>query len=210
MLGLDRRELVRLKNLDTPAKVQEYLDSIPFNTEVGGETCMSPMRVLRERKAHCVEGAMLACAAFLIAGRKPLVLNLKVLKSDDDHVIALFKENGYWGAVSKTNHAVLRYRDPIYKSVRELAMSYFHEYFLIADGKKTMLGYSRPINMNRFGTRWIAEKHDLWNIAEYVYDSSYFAVVPEKNRKFLRKATPLERKAASIPASNSQGKVVNS
>lgn len=199
MFGLTKEELHVLEKLNTPVKVQEYLDSIPSNKEHGGETCMSPRRVLRERKAHCIEGALLACTAFKLAGRKPLILNLKVSRDDDDHIVTLFKENGYWGAVSKTNHAVLRYRDPVYRTVRELAMSYFHEYFLTDGGKKTMLGYSRPINLNRFGTKWITEDRDLWDIAEYIYDSYHHPAVPEKNKKLLRNASALEQKAASIP-----------
>lgn len=199
MFGFTKKELSALGRLNTPAKVQEFLDSIPCNKETDGETCMSPRRVLRERRAHCIEGAMLACAAFVIAGRKPLILNLKVSKDDDDHVVALFKENGYWGAVSKTNHSVLRYRDPVYRSVRELAMTYFHEYFLTEGGKKTMLGYSRPINMMRFGKSWMIEEEDLWNIAEQIYDSFHYKAIPEKNKKFIRKASLIEQKAGSIP-----------
>lgn len=200
MLAFTKKELELLKRLNTPVKVQEYLDSIPSNTERNGETCMSPRRVMREKKAHCIEGVMLACAAFMLSGRKPLVLNLKVSRDDDDHVVALFKENGYWGAVSKTNHAVLRYRDPVYKSVRELAMSYFHEYFLTQGGKKTMLGYSRPIDMNRFGGEWLTSEEDLWDIAAHIYDSFHFPAVPEKNKRLLRNATSLEQKAASLRA----------
>lgn len=199
MFGLTKKEFAILRQMNTPVKVQEFLDSTATNRERNGETCMSPRRVLQENKAHCIEGVMLACAAFMLAGRKPLVLNLKVAKNDNDHVVALFKENGYWGAVSKTNHSVLRYRDPVYKTVRELAMSYFHEYFLTDNGKKTMLGYSRPINLKRFGTSWITEEKDLWEIAEYIYDSYHHSAVPEKNKNLLRNASPLEQRAASIP-----------
>lgn len=199
MFGFTKKESDVLKRLNTPSKVQEFLDSIPFNKEHGEETCMSPRRVLRKRKAHCIEGAMFACAAFKLAGRKPLIINLKVAAGDDDHVVALFKENGYWGAVSKTNHSVLRYRDPVYRTVRELAMSYFHEYFLASNGTKTMLGYSRSINMDRFGDMWMTDEKDLWGIAEYVYDSFHYPAVPKKNRKLLRKASALERKASGIP-----------
>lgn len=201
MFGLTKEELHVLTSLNTPVKVQEYLDSIPFNMEKDGETCKSPRRALREKKIHCIEGAMFASVAFMLAGRKPFVLNLKVSKEDDDHVVALFRENGYWGAVSKTNHAVLRYRDPVYKTVRELAMSYFHEYFLASNGKKTMLGYSKPINMRRFGTKWITKEDDLWDIAEQIYDSEYVPAVPKKNERYIKRATELERKAASLPAS---------
>ena len=161
-------EYATLEKLSTPQKVQTFLDKLPFNHERGGETCMSPARVLREKKAHCIEGAFLACAAFMLAGRKPLIVSLKVKKPDDDHIIVLFKENGYWGALSKTNHAVLRYRDPVYRSVRELVMSYFHEYFWYTNGKKMLLGYTKPINMKRFGTKWITGEEDLWGIAETI------------------------------------------
>ncbi len=198
MFGLTKSEISFLQRLNTPSKVQDFLDSLPFNFENKGETCMSPRRVLRERKAHCIEGALLASVAFIIQGRKPLVLNLKVDKEDNDHVVVLFQENGYWGAISKTNHAVLRYRDPVYKSVRELAMSYFHEYFLVSSGKKTMRGFSRLINLRRFGTKWITNEEYLWNIAETIYDSEHFPVIPPKNKKFVRKATLLEQKAARI------------
>jgi hypothetical protein len=189
-----------LRKLDSPSKIQDYLDSLAFNFEKKGETCMSPRRTMREKKAHCIEGGMLACTAFALQGRKPLLLNLKVDKPDDDHVVALFKENGYWGAVSKTNHAVLRYRDPVYKTIRELAMSYFHEYFLVSNGRKTMRGFSAPINLRRFGTKWATSEEDLWNVAEIVYISRCKDSVPKKNKKFLKKASTLERKSASLTA----------
>jgi hypothetical protein len=196
-------ELKKLRQLNTPSKVQDYLDSLSFNFEEKQETCMSARRVLKENKAHCIEGAMLACTAFMLAGRKPLILNIKVSKDDDDHIVALFKENGFWGAVSKTNHAVLRYRDPVYRTVRELAMSYFHEYFLVSNGKKTMLGYSRVIHLKRFGFSWLAEERDLWDIAEHIYDSYHFPAVPAKNKNLLRKASRLEQRAASLEQAKS-------
>jgi hypothetical protein len=199
MFGLSSKEESFLRKLSTPAKIQDYLDSIPFNYERNGETCMSPKRVLREKKAHCIEGAILACTAFMLSGRKPLILNLKVDRShDDDHIVVLFQEHGYWGALSKTNHAVLRYRDPVYKNIRELAMSYFNEYFLASDGKKTMRGFSRPINLRRFGTTWIAQESDLWNIAEHIYSSPHTNVIPNENRRFIRKAGEVEKRAAKI------------
>lgn len=198
MLQLTRAEETFLKKLNTPSKIQDYLDSIPFNFEERGETCMSPRRVLQEQKAHCIEGAMLAAVALSLTGRKPLLLNLKVNKRDDDHVVALFQENGYWGAISKTNHAVLRYRDPVYKSIRELAMSYFHEYFLTSTGEKTMLGYSQPINLMKFGTSWITADDDVWDIAESIYNAEYASIIPPLNKKNLQPASVLERKAAKV------------
>ena len=154
-----------LSRLRTPLHVQEYLESIPFNHEAGGETCMSPKRVLKEKKAHCLEGAMLACSALIFQKRRPLIMSLKVKDNDYDHVVALFKENNLWGAISKTNHGVLGWRDPVYKTTRELAMSYFHEYFLTTTGEKTLIGYSRPLSMNRFKKNWKTNDEDLFDIA---------------------------------------------
>lgn len=189
-----------LRTLSSPNKIQDYLDSISFNLEKRGETCMSPSMVLANKRAHCIEGAMLAAAALYLNGEKPLLLNLKVHHSSDyDHVVALYKRNGYWGAISKTNHAVLRFRDPIYKTVRELALSYFHEYFLVRTGEKTLLGYSKPINLMRFGKKWITSSENLWHIAETIFDSPHTAIVPKENKKYIRKASSIERKVAKIP-----------
>ena len=129
MLGLNYKELKILKKLNSPIKIQNFLDTLSINHEKNGETYKSPRRVLADKSAHCLEGAMLASLCLWIAGKQSLIMDLK---SDcgDDHTVALYKINGYWGAISKTNHATLRFRDPVYKTIRELALSYFHEYFL--------------------------------------------------------------------------------
>jgi hypothetical protein len=196
--GLSSDELAVLRKLSTPIKIQDYLDSLPINYEKRGETCMSPRRVLREGKAHCIEGAMLAAVALMLAGEKPLLLDLKTLPSDDEHVIALYKRNGYWGAISKTNHATVRFRDPIYKNVRELAISYFHEYFLNDTGVKTLRNYSTPINMNRFGLKWITAEEDLWHIADALDTVPHFSLMPLVNERYIRKADEMEKKAGRL------------
>jgi len=198
MFAKNSKEYELLVSLDTPQKIQTFLESIPFNHEPNGETCMSPLRVLRERKAHCIEGAMLAGVCLKLHGQKPLIVNLKVRDDDVDHIITIFNKNGYYGAISKTNHFVLRYRDPVYRSIRELVMSYYHEYFLIENGEKTLLGYTNPINLNRFGTKWITAEEELWNIAEKIYDTPIISVVPKKNRRRIRNAQPFERKVAGV------------
>ena len=198
MFGLNKKELSILKKLNTPQKIQDFLDSMPTNNEKQGETCMSPRRVLKEGKAHCMEGAMLGATALMLQGQKPLIMSLKVAKGDFYHAVVLFKQNGYWGAISKTNHAVLRYRDPIYKNNREVALSYFHEYFLTSTGKKTLRGYSKPVNLKKFGTKWITSEDDLWNITETIYDTIHLDIIPKGSEKYIRNAEPLERKAASI------------
>jgi hypothetical protein len=198
MFHKDSQEFKILSRLNTPQKIQTFLDEMPLNFENDGETCMSPLRVLRERKAHCIEGAFLAGVCLMLQGEKPLIVSLKVEKDDVDHIVTIFKRNEHYGAISKTNHFVLRYRDPVYRSVRELAMSYFHEYFLTKNGKKTFIGYTEPINLNRFGTRWITAEDDLWDIAEQIYDAPITQVVSKENRKILRPACAFEQKVASI------------
>lgn len=198
MPPLSNRDFKILSSLNTPNKIQDFLDTLSQNHERGGETCMSPALVLRKKKAHCIEGAMLAGVALWLHGEKPLVMSLKVSRGDFDHIVALYKKNGYWGAISKTNHAVLRFRDPMYRTIRELAMSYFHEYFINKSGVKTMQGYSRPINLKRFGTRWVSSNDDLWDIGNTIFNMPHISVVPKENKKYLRNAHRVERVAASI------------
>lgn len=153
---------------------------------------MSPRRVLREQKAHCLEGALFAACALWMHGEKPLLMDLTSKPFDDDHVVALFRVHGYWGAISKTNHAVLRYRDPIYKSVRELAFSYFHEYYMTKNGAKTLVSYSRPLDLTRFGNEWVAAEEELHFIAEALDDVRHYLMVP-KGVGAIRPAGKFER-----------------
>jgi len=198
MFSVNTPQYRSLFKLNTPQKIQTFLEKIPFNHEKNGETCMSAYGVLQENKAHCIEGAFLACACLLLQGRLPRIVSLKVQKGDDDHIIILFTENGYFGALSKTNHPVLRYRDPIYRSVRELVMSYFHEYFLYTNGKKTLVGYTKPINLKRYGTKWITEDDNVWDIGEAIYHTPIITIVPEENKKYIRNATPFERTSLDV------------
>ena len=187
-----------IQGLTTPKKIQDYLDAIPFNHEKNGETFRSAHEVVTHKEAHCLEGAFLACAALASHKRKPMIVSLKVQSLDFDHIITIFKEGSYFGAISKTNHAVLRWRDPIYRNVRELVMSYFHEYFLTSTGKKTLLGYTRPINLTRFGTSWITSSEPQCTIAYAIADTPFVSIIPKENKKYVRNATLLERKAASL------------
>ena len=198
MLNFSKKEHSLLKRLNNPSKIQDFLNTLPFNFEENGETYMSPIRVLLAKKAHCFEGALLASLAFSLQGLEPLILDLKTTDDDQDHVVALYKKNGYWGAVSKTNHAVLRFRDPIYKNIRELALSYFHEYFLNKNGKKTLISYSKPFNLKKFGTSWLTDEKELWHLVEALDNSPHFPIVPKINKKFIRNADKIERKMSSI------------
>ncbi len=192
-LPLNSRERALYRSLKSPRAIQDYLDRLPINFEKNGDTHFSPRMVIQHKKAHCIEGALLAAAALMYHGEKPLLLDLKTRFLDDEHVVALFKRNGYWGAISKTNHAVVRYRDPIYKTVRELALSYFHEYFRDHDGVKTLVSYSKPFNLRTLGTGWVTSENDLWELDDILNDLPHYPLVPKKNEKTLRKATRFER-----------------
>ena len=198
MFGLTKDEEKMFKKLDTPIKIQKYLDTFPINWEKRGETYMSPREVLRKQKMHCMEGALVAVTALWMHGEEPLLLDLRA-HGDDDHVIALYKRGGCWGAISKTNHSTLRYRDPVYKSIRELALSYFHEYFNDKIGKKALREYStRPFNMKKLGTKWITTEDDLQYIAQAIDDAPHSRLFPKKQEKYIRKADPMERRASLL------------
>jgi hypothetical protein len=155
------------RRLTSSAKIQKFLDDLAYNKEHGGETCRSPRRVLRDRTAHCMEGALFGAAALRTLGHPPLLLDMEAVR-DDDHVLAIFRERGHWGAVAKSNYSGLRYREPVYKTLRELAMSYF-EHFYNPKGEKTLRKYSRPVNLERFDrTGWMTSEEDIWAIPEYL------------------------------------------
>lgn len=195
---LTKQEIAIISKLNTPSKIQDFLEKIPFNFENQGETYYSPRRVLVQKEAHCFEGALFAITCLKYHNIESYLLDLKARRPDSDHVIAVFKINGYLGAISKTNHAVLRYRDPIYKTNRELALSFFHEYFLNT-GEKTLISFSKPFDpFKYFSYSWVADTEDLDRIAERLDNYIHFDFVPKQNKKYIRKASKTEVKAGKI------------
>jgi len=159
---------------------------------------MSPMSVLKNNTCHCIEGAVLAALALRLAGEQPLLLDLTANKNDFDHVVALFKKYGKWGAISKTNHAALRYREPIYNSIRELVMSYFHEY-TDKFGRKNLRSYSLPVNLKRFDKLdWMNTTDDVFYIPEYLVEVKHFKLLNTQQIRNLRKADHFETKIGQI------------
>ena len=163
-----RAELRTLGRLDTPFKIQRFLDhEIGYNKEPNGVTCYSPRGVLRHGVAHCMEGALAGAAALRMHGHPPLLVDLEAIR-DDDHVLAVFRDHGFWGAIAKSNYAGLRFREPVYRTLRELVMSYFEHYYNLR-GEKTLRNYSRPVNLKRFDkTRWMTAEEDVWAIPEHL------------------------------------------
>lgn len=198
MFGIKKKELNILKKLNSPKKIQDFLDKMPINFEENGDSFLSPMSVLEKRVCHCTEGAILAALALRVSGYPPLVLDLTATKNDFDHVVTVFKQYGKWGAISKTNHAVLRYREPIYNSIRELVMSYFHEYF-DDRGRKNLRSFSRPVNLKRFDKKgWMTTKDEIYYIPEYLSEIKHTPILNQKQIRNLRKADDIEIEAGKI------------
>ncbi len=198
MLGLNKKEEKVLKELKTPAQIQDFINKIPINFDYHKDTCMSPRIVLRKNKCHCIEGAILAALALRFQGYPPLILHLKTTKDDYEHVIAVFQQRGFWGAISKTNHGVLRYREPIYKDIRELVMSYFHEY-TDKKARKTLRTYSVPLNLSIFDKKgWTTDEKDLWYIDSYLDKIKHFKILTKKQIRNLRKADKIEIKIGDV------------
>ena len=192
-LGLARNEFAILRRLSTPQKIQEFLTAMPSNHELGGETILSVREVLRQRRAHCIEGAFVAACALWIHGEPPVVLHLDCDTSDVPHVITLFRRGGSWGAVSKTNGAVLRYRDPVYRSLRELALSYFHEY-CNTRGHKTLRSYSAAFDLRRVDPeQWVTRGSACQEAHDRLAALRHYPLISRRQEKLLTRRDAFER-----------------
>jgi hypothetical protein len=186
--GLLPAELRTLRSLNTPARIQKFIDGLTYQY---ANTAGSPRRVLRERKGHCLEGALLAAAAFRVNGHPPLLMDLEA-EHDDDHVVALYRERGLWGGVAKSNYAGLRFRAPVYRTPRELALSYFESYFNLR-GERTLRAYSRPVNLAALdGRDWMTSEEQVWCVPELLIATRHYALIP---RAVARALPRLDRRS---------------
>ena len=189
--GFSKHELRTFRSLKTPQKIQRFLDDLPYNLEPNGQTCRSPRRVLRDRTAHCAEGAMFGAAALRLLGFPPLILDLESVR-DVDHILAVFHLRGGWGAIAKSNFAGLRYREPVYRTLRELALSYFDDYYNYAR-ERSLRGYSRPVNLARFDRiEWMTREKDVWEVPTYLCEISHVPLLTEQQERHL---TRLDRRS---------------
>lgn len=196
-LGLTPREFAVLRRLDSPQKIQSFLYGLGQNFELKGDTCRPVRAVLRTRKAHCIEGAMLAACAFWVHGEPPLLMDMRAVR-DYDHVVALYRRNGRWGAISKTNGIGLRSRDPVYQTLRELAMSYFHEY---CNGRhhKSLREFSVPYDLRRIDTRtWVSGDKNAWEVADKVDALRHFKLVSGRHLKSVTRLDEFERRVGGM------------
>ncbi len=197
-MNLRAEEIKLFKSCNSPRKIQNFLDTIPINFEPEGDTCLSPRQVLLQNRAHCIEAACLAAAMLQFHGQQALLVDLTAVPDDLDHVIAVFQQHGHWGAISKTNHAVLRYREPIYKTIRELVLSYFHEYIQDKTGRKTLRSYTNPINLKEFDKKsWVTDE-EIWYIADKICATPHIPLLSRKQIATLRKADGIEVKSGNI------------
>src|SRR5947207_4532319 len=184
-LRLTRAEFAILGRLDAPERIQLFLNAIPANHEIGGETILSVREVLRQRRAHCIEAAFVAACALWIHGAPPLLMFMDCDTSDHPHVLALFRRGRHWGAISKHNGAQLRYRDPVYRSLRELAMSYFHEYF-DRRGRKTLRSYSAAFDMRRIDpTLWVTSEKACQEVNDRLTRLRRYSLVSSNQKRLL-------------------------
>ena len=155
--GLSPHNLRTLRSLKTPSQIQKFVDAIDYQY---ADTAMSPQRVLRERKGHCLEGAIVAAAALRVNGHPPLLMDLEAVR-DDDHVLAIYRQQGLWGSIAKSNFAGLRFRAPVYRTLRELALSYVDHYYNLR-GERTLRAYSGPVNLARLDNKnWMTSDEDV-------------------------------------------------
>ncbi len=195
-LGLSPAQAGTLARLRTPEQVQDFVSSIPINFEPEGDTCLSVAEVLKQRRAHCIEGAFVAACALWMNGARPLLMDFQAM-GDDDHVITVFQRDGHWGAISKSNHIWLRWRDPIYRSPRELAISYFHEY--VRGAAKTLHKYSRPFDLRRIDPKeWVTNPKPCWDVAEALDLSPHFPLITRAQARRLKRRDKIEIQAGQF------------
>ncbi len=179
--GLSPQSLRILRALKTPAQIQKFVDALDYQY---ADTAWSPQRVLRERRGHCLEGALLAAAALRVNGHPPLLMDLEAVH-DDDHVIAVYRRHGLWGGIAKSNFAGLRFRAPIYRTLRELALSYFEHYYNLR-GERTLRNYSLPVNLARLDRQhWMTSDEDVWCVPELLIATRHFPLFPHKVARTL-------------------------
>ncbi|MBV8031259.1 MAG: hypothetical protein JO035_07095 [Betaproteobacteria bacterium] len=197
LLGLSPAEFAVLRRLSSPERIQAFLYGLKQNFELSGDTCRPVREVLRTRRAHCIEGAMLAACALWVHGEPPLLMDLRA-ERDYDHVVALFRRHGRWGAISKTNGIGLRWRDPVYRTLRELAASYFHEYYNRRH-HKTLREFSVPYDLRRMPLEaWVSGTKDVWELPETLDALEHFRLLERRHLRAVTRRDAFERRVGGL------------
>jgi hypothetical protein len=195
-LGLSAADTAVLARLSSPEKIQDFVSALDINRETDGDTCLSVTETLKAGHAHCIEGAFVAACGLWLGGSPPLLMDMQA-SGDDDHVVALFRSHGCWGAISKSNHVWVRWRDPVYATFRELAMSYFHEY--VKEDRKTLRTYSASFDLRRFSPgQWVTAQGSCWEIAGALDNARHYKLLTPRQQRALRPRDTLEMRAGRI------------
>lgn len=182
--GYTKDEILFFRRFKKPNDIQIFLNEIPYDPDPGTN---SPRAVIREGKANCFEGALFGAAALRMLGHKPLIVDM-IADDDDDHVVAIFRRGNCYGAIAKSNTTVLRYREPVYRTLRELVMSYFDFYFNLL-GEKTLRSYSDPVDLSRFDKQnWMATEGNLDFIGDYLNEIRHKKILTAKQIRNLSQA----------------------
>jgi hypothetical protein len=197
-LGLPRATEARLRRLRTPEKIQSFINRSPWNYEEQGHTARSVVGVLEHNLAHCIEAAFVAAAALSLAGHPPLLMDMGAARGDVDHVVALFRRRGHWGAISKSNSPLLRYRDPIYRSLRELSLSFFPQY--VKGRRKTLRTYSVPVDLRKHDpTLWATHESSVCQeMVDVLTVARHFPLVPPEAEGDLRPIDEIEERGSLL------------
>jgi len=196
-VGLSREAAARLAVLRSPGRIQDFVNRIPWNHEDDGPTASSVVEVLRKRRAHCIEGAFVAACGLWLAGQPPLLLDMGAARGDVDHVVALFRRGRLWGAISKSNSPFLRYRDPIHRSLRELAISFFPQY--VKRRRKTLRSYSVPVDLRRYDPAlWVTHQGFCREIVDELTAARHFTILPAGGEACLRPIDEIEARSNTL------------
>ena len=196
-LGLSRRTAATLAGLRTPQRIQDLVNAIPWNTEADGPTARSGAGVLEAGVAHCIEAAFVAACGLWLAGEPPLLMDMAAARGDVDHVVALFRRDGHWGAISKSNSPFLRYRDPIHRSLRELAISFFPQY--VRKRRKTLRSYSLPIDLRRHDPAlWVSHDGFSSELVDALTAARHFPILPQEMDRCLRPIDEIEERSNTL------------
>lgn len=195
-LGLPRPLAARLAALRTPERIQDFINAIPWNHESDGPTARSVVATLQAGRAHCVEAAFVAACSLWLAGEPPLLMDMGA-EGDVDHVVALFRRDGRWGAISKSNSPFLRYRDPIHRSLRELAISFFSQY--VKGRRKTLRTYSVAVDLRRFDPAiWVTHRGFCHTAVDALTSARHFRLLPPRMRRPLRPIDVIEDRSNQL------------
>lgn len=185
---------IRLARLRTPERIQDFVNSLRWNLEAEEQTARSVVESLRHGEAHCVEAAFVAACCFWLAGEPPLLMDMGAARGDVDHVVALFRQAGCWGAISKSNSPFLRYRDPIYRSLRELSLSFFPQY--VKKRRKTLRTYSVSFDLRRVDPGlWVTRPGFCHEVVDALTAARHFSILPPGGDRGLRPIDEIEARS---------------